>query len=131
MKKNGFTLLEILVVVSIIGILIVLGAAAFSTAQQKGRDARRRGDMKSFQSVYEQFYSQGSTYAACATMDAGFAGGASAAPQDPKPTQSYSITCDTDSYCACATLDDVTAGNSGAGCTFGAGTTHYCVTNLQ
>ena len=128
-QSQGFTLLEILVVISIIGILIALGAAAFSNAQRKARDARRQGDMKSYQSVYEQYYANNSGYAACATMDAGFAGGSSGTPTDPKDG-AYVSSCDASSYCVCAELDGG-GGNSGANCTFGSATTHYCVTNLQ
>lgn len=134
LSQKGFTLLEILVVVSIIGILIALGSAAFSNAQRKARDARRRSDMKAYQNVYEQYYAQSNGYGTCAAMNVGFTGGVSGAPSDPKPDEAYSIACDTDSYCACATLES-DAGNgsgtaAGATCDF-TGTTQYCVTNMQ
>jgi len=114
--QRGFTLLEILVVISIIGILLGLGSVAFSTAQKKGRDARRRSDMKAVQSALEQYYSVNSTYAAPigATCGSSLAG---------------SCTTAASSYCACAVLEDTTGGNYGAGCA--AGTTHFCVKNLQ
>ena len=61
MKKTynhfGFTLLEILVVISIIGLLVAMGAASYSTAQKKGRDARRKEDIRAIQNAMEQCYS--------------------------------------------------------------------------
>ncbi len=54
---RGFTLLELLVVVSIIGIMVTLGISSFSTAQKKGRDAKRKSDIKEVQSALEQYYS--------------------------------------------------------------------------
>ncbi len=62
MKKNnfwkkGFTLLEILVVIGIITVLMSLGAASYTTAQKKARDARKKGDLKTIQSAMEQYYS--------------------------------------------------------------------------
>lgn len=54
---QGFTLLEMLVVIGIIGILVGLGAVSYSTAQKKARDARRRGDLSASQKALEQCYS--------------------------------------------------------------------------
>ncbi len=55
--KRGFTLLELLVVIGIIGLLVGLGAVSFSTAQKKARDAKRRGDVQAHKNAFEQYYS--------------------------------------------------------------------------
>lgn len=56
-NKKGFTLLELLVVISIIAMLITIGLSSFSTAQRKGRDAKRKSDIKEIQNALEQYYS--------------------------------------------------------------------------
>jgi type IV pilus assembly protein PilE len=133
-KPSGFTLLEILVVISIIGILIAIGAAAFSTAQKKGRDARRRADIKQYQSAFEQYYSANDGYGTCAVMESGFVG---FAPTDPKTGAGYDCTVDATNtaYCVCATLDNTSSGNASGGaagaCTFVSGGTDFCVESLQ
>ncbi|MFZ1721320.1 MAG: type II secretion system protein, partial [Microgenomates group bacterium] len=48
-RQSGFSLLELLVVISIIAILVAMGVAGFTTAQRKARDARRSGDLKAIQ----------------------------------------------------------------------------------
>ena len=53
----GFTLMELLVVISIIAILVTIGLSSFATAQKKGRDARRKGDLTSLSNALEQYYS--------------------------------------------------------------------------
>ena len=46
MKKDlGFTLVELLVVISIIAILATVGIASFNVAQQSARDGRARSDV--------------------------------------------------------------------------------------
>ena len=46
MKKDlGFTLVELLVVISIIAILATVGVASFNVAQQSARDGRARSDV--------------------------------------------------------------------------------------
>lgn len=136
-NNKGFTLLEILVVISIIGILIALGASAYSVAQQKSRNARRQGDLKQVQNAFEQYYAtNNSSYAACATMDNIFPSGT--LPSDPKGGTHPNYNCTvsgTIGYCVCAQLEGTGGGNAtsmgaGGNCSFGSGN-YYCVRNLQ
>jgi prepilin-type N-terminal cleavage/methylation domain-containing protein len=142
-KQNrfGFSLFELLVVISIIGIIIAVGTVSYSSAQKRARDARRREDLQAVQKAFEQYYSvNDSVYnASCTEMaEENFSG--QAMPTDPKNSGDYvyDAECQTFGYCVCAQLEDDTAGNS-TGCSCGAsecllttgGTTHYCITNLQ
>lgn len=45
-QKAAFTLIELMVVVSIIAILATLGISSYSTAIKKSRDARRKSDIQ-------------------------------------------------------------------------------------
>jgi prepilin-type N-terminal cleavage/methylation domain-containing protein len=133
--QRGFTLLELLVVISIIAILIALASVSFTTAQKKSLNARRRGDMKSVQNTFEQYYAANSSaYAACATMASGFSTGS--LPADPKNISpyTYTFTCDTtaQTYCVCARLENENGNSSDSSCTFvSSGGTFFCVKNLQ
>jgi prepilin-type N-terminal cleavage/methylation domain-containing protein len=131
--KKGFTLLELLVVISILALLMAMGLVAFSTAQQRGRDSKRRGDIKATQNAFEQYFVvNGSEYAACNTMAASQMSEGEL-PTDPKPSQSYTCTVDTvaNTYCVCAQLEQSNAGNStNSSCSYGTGD-YYCVSNLQ
>ena len=62
LKHLGFTLLEILIVIGIIGILIGIGTVSYSTAQRKARDAKRKQDLKAVQNCLEQYYSVNQRY---------------------------------------------------------------------
>jgi prepilin-type N-terminal cleavage/methylation domain-containing protein len=138
MKKNGFTLLEILVVISIIAILVALGTAAYSTAQKKGRDARRQSDIKAIQNGFEQYYSKNNAYPTT-TAQAGDASFFPAGlPKDPKNTGTnvYTFNLGANGFCVCALLESG-AGNAsalpasgGTTCSYGTGS-YYCLSNLQ
>jgi prepilin-type N-terminal cleavage/methylation domain-containing protein len=129
--QRGFTLFELLVTISIIGILIALGTVSFTTAQQNGRDARRRSDVAAVQNALEQFYAVNAAYPT--TCNAGLV--TSVLPQgyptDPKTGLGYTMTCSDTAYCICATLERTDQGNaSAADCTFGTGN-FYCATSVQ
>ncbi len=138
-KQGGFTLLEILVVISIIGILVALGTAAYTTAQKKSRDARRKADIKSLQNGFEQYYSKFNLYPTT-QVEAGdttiFPAGL---PEDPKNSGEnvYTINLSSTAFCVCTLLES-SAGNStalpnagdGTTCDYGTGD-YYCLSNLQ
>jgi general secretion pathway protein G len=54
-KLFGFTLLELLVVMAIIGILAAIGIASYGTVQSKARDARRKSDLENVARALEMY----------------------------------------------------------------------------
>ncbi len=55
MNRKGFTLIEILVVISIIGILSALALVSFSSARLRSRDARRLSDLRQISTALELY----------------------------------------------------------------------------
>ena len=57
-KQSGFTIVELLIVIVVIGILAALVITTFSGIQQKGRDTKRQTDIKALHSQLEAFFAQ-------------------------------------------------------------------------
>ena len=139
--QRGFTLFELLVSVSIIGIMVALAVVSYSTAQRKARDARRIRDMKAIQTAAEQYYSLSNySYPASTEYDAGdiWVVGTgetvlASFPSDPRGgTYSYGCSGGGSSlYCCCVQMENDLAGNSNDSCGFGTVTTHFCVRGQQ
>lgn len=61
-KQKGFTLLELLVVMVIVGLLSAIGLGGFMSSQKKGRDTRRKADLQAIQSGLELYYNDFNEY---------------------------------------------------------------------
>lgn len=135
MKNRGFTLIEILIVVAIIGLLATMGMIAFQTSLRRSRDSRRLQEIKALQGAAEQFYADNNGYpdgSACSLLD-DYTRGFEAGYVDPRG-EAYKCTFDgtNDTYCICIPMEDADAGNAGlADCnSIGSGTGFQCAENL-
>jgi len=61
-KQKGFTLIELIVVMAILGLLATVGLGSFRSAQIKGRDAQRKHDLGQLQRGLEAYYNDKGEY---------------------------------------------------------------------
>ncbi|MFA7662346.1 MAG: hypothetical protein WCX88_00315 [Patescibacteria group bacterium] len=69
-SNQGFTRLEILLVVGIIGILGILSIILLNNCQQKTRDAQRLSDVRQIEAGLQMYYTEGSSFSG-ACLDQG------------------------------------------------------------
>lgn len=131
-SPQGFTLIELMVVISIIAVLSVIGITIFSGVQKNARDTKRRADIDAIATAMERKYNSGSAtpYSAAAVTD--FSD--NKVPVDPQSGAQYTVTGTLPGtiYVVCATLENTTGGNSTSGTAVvsGAGT-YFCRQNQQ
>lgn len=70
-SKNGFTLVELLVVITVIAVLATVGVVTYSGVQRTARDSRRMEDLREAQKALEQYYATNGSY----PIQGGTAGG--------------------------------------------------------
>ena len=61
-QQKGFTIVELLIVIVVIGILAALVIVTFSGIQQRARDTERKTDVNAIQGHVEAFYAQNGYY---------------------------------------------------------------------
>ncbi len=144
--KNGFTLFELLVSISIIAILTALAIISYSSAQKKARDTRRQEDVQMMAKAAEQYYSQNSYSYPQGTTVANWTPASSGTPLlnvfpvDPKNVAPYTYNYTTNApnftlYCVCAHLESGTGNSSTNGangvCDYSTPGPYFCASNQQ
>jgi type II secretion system protein G len=64
LNQKGFTIIELLVVIVIIGILVALALPNLFSAQARGRDSDRKNELKNLQQKLETHYGDNDAYPA-------------------------------------------------------------------
>ena len=121
--RKGFTLIEMLIVIAIIGILSSIVLVGLGPVQSRGRDARRQSDLRGAQNALELYYGKCGHYPGGSNCEAassegwkemtssvvGASIGINKLPNDPSSGESYFYGTDGSSYVIGAKLED--AGN--------------------
>jgi len=120
-KEKGFTLIEMLIVVAIIGLLASVVLVGLGSFRSRGRDARRVADLRGVQNSLELYYLKNNNYPEANSWSdlrsalIGAAIGITIVPNDPfsdsaNQSYSYGYSSDKQGYVLGATLED--AGSS-------------------
>lgn len=64
-KQSGFTIVELLIVIVVIGILAAITITAYNGVQQRARDAERSSELTSLQKVLELYHADFGGYPKC------------------------------------------------------------------
>lgn len=145
-KKSGFTLIEVLIVVAIIGILASVVLVGLGASRGRARDSRRIADLHQTQNALELYYTKNGAYPPSQASWAGLetelvnaAIGVTNIGDDPlggTRHYSYGVSADRQSYVLKASLenasdkslsDDVDSTVFGVDCGVAASDTEYCV----
>ena|SRR3989344_3913026 len=101
MRSKGFSLVELLTIISILAILASIGLVSFSSVQSKGRDSNRKQDLRALSVALELYKQSNGTYFSTSSMQCNtgnsdafytaigpfMSGGA--APPDPRTQEKY------------------------------------------
>ncbi len=126
-KRNtdhfGFTLIEILVVATILGVLAAVAVSSYASINKRSRDSKRKSDTEQIRSALEMYRSDNGYYPPVDTSGFGSASDLTAylvssympvVPSDPTTTQAYyyyatgASGANYYSYCLCAKLETQT-----------------------
>jgi type IV pilus assembly protein PilA len=77
-RTQGFTIVELLIVIVVIGILALLVITTYSGIQAKARNSQRQSDIAALQTQLEAFYSQNGYYPSLTDLNTGTSASTSA-----------------------------------------------------
>lgn len=88
-KRAGFTLVELLVVISIIATLSVVGLVSYTNFMKSSRDAKRQSDLRLIQSALEEYYADQLFYPGSINLFGSALTNATGNPANPPVTKTY------------------------------------------
>lgn len=110
-RRAGFTMIELLVVISIIAVLSAIGVASFTGSQKRARDARRQADLEAVRSALELYRADNPVTgypASTAPLSPTYM---SAIPVDPRTQAAYPYVGGGTTYTLCATQEVILPAN--------------------
>lgn len=60
--KKGFTLVELMIVITVIAILATIAVVSFSRVQKQARDTKRKGDLRALATALQAYFTEKNTY---------------------------------------------------------------------
>jgi general secretion pathway protein G len=128
-RKSGFTLVELTVVIAIIGILATLGLTNYQASMQRARDGKRKADLEQIRSALEMYRTDNQTYPVGTLVSGQSIGSYLTIPQDPSSGRQYYYNGSANSYLVCASLEEESGDATGCGSNCGSAACNYKVSN--
>ncbi len=103
-KNRAFTLIEVLVAVTIIAVLTAIGVVSYVSANRNARDSKRLSDVEQIRAALEMYRADQGEYPASITFGGSLVSGSntymSPIPNDPRPSAGgeYSYTPGDENY---------------------------------
>lgn len=135
-KKNtfGFTLPELLIVMTVLAGLAAVMMVSYPASQRRARDTRRISDLKQYQTAIELYANRVGSYSGLTSGVPGNGAqcgllGLSTCPRDPKsPAQNYSLQANISSYSLSVRLEQQTGTTPNYFVVCSDGRSGYCAT---
>lgn len=109
LSRSGFTIVELLIVIVVIGILAGLVFVQFNNVQGRARDSERKADIRLIESKLAEYRADNSAYPGALSdltdIQADALVGPTSAEQDPATAYTYAPTQDDGSACTTAAKD--------------------------
>lgn len=131
--RRGFTLVELLVAISIIGVILSISFFGIQNARKSSRDAKRKSDLESVRSALEMYKADTGKYPSTSggmnlSSSLPFPNYISSIPSDPLgSSRNYTYSCKSVvsgncvSYVLCTSLESASGSVSGCGYSCGSG----------
>lgn len=131
-KDKGFTLVELLVAMTIIAVLAGIALVSFQGTRKSARDGKRKADLEQIRSALEMCYADDNEYPDTIAGSLTCEGGNTyldSTPTDPVTGDNYYYSAATITYDLCAYLETGGPGNCGSANCGSERTCNYKVTN--
>jgi len=109
--STGFTLMELLIAIGIVGVLVGISSFAIRGAQSSARDGRRKADLETIAVALELYRADCGSYPS--TLGSSITGNCpnsrvylDSVPVDPRPPRQYSYSLNSGRIVLCASLED-------------------------